>query len=226
MTFTDDLKKENEDIFQMIFDHPFVQGIGKGELPKEAVEHYIKADFEFLNAFIQVYSLALSKSVNREDMAYFHEQIQFTLYDEVKPHLNFSEYIGVRFEDLQGHPLPPSGDHYIKHMLYHANMGTLAETLGALLPCPWTYLEIGQKLINKYQPTKEHPFYKWMHFYAESGKETEEMRKRLDVLAANSPVDEQNRIKDAFRKSCQLELAFWEMSLTCETWSGELAVIK
>lgn len=226
MTFTDELRKENDDIYQLIFNHPFVQGIGKGELPKQAVEHYIKADFEFLNAFVQVYSIALSKSTNREDMAYFHEQIQFTLYDEVQPHLNFSDYIGVRFEDLQGHPLPPSGDHYIKHMLYHANMGSLGETLSALLPCPWTYLEIGQELIKKYQPTKDHPFYKWIHFYAESGHETEQMRKRLDAFAANASMEEKLRMKDAFRKSCQLELAFWEMSYTCEEWPSNKAVTQ
>ncbi|MFD1852217.1 thiaminase II [Oceanobacillus bengalensis] len=224
MTFTDVLRKENEDIFQMIFDHPFVQGIGKGELPSEALAHYIKADYEYLNAFIRVYGIAISKSLMRDEMSYFHDQIHFTIHDEVKPHLNFCDYIGVSYEELQGYPLPPTADHYIKHMMYHAQVGTLGETLAALLPCPWTYFEIGQELVKKYSPTAGHPFYKWISFYADSESATLEMRKRLDTLAGDASLEEQARMKDAFRKSCQLELGFWEMSLTCEEWPSNRTV--
>lgn len=71
MTFTKELRNENDDIFQRIFHHPFVQGIGKGELPAEAVAHYIKADYEYLNAFMRIYGMAISKTAAREEIAYF-----------------------------------------------------------------------------------------------------------------------------------------------------------
>ncbi|WP_368858666.1 thiaminase II [Oceanobacillus saliphilus] len=188
------------------------------------MEHYVKADFEYLNAFMQIYGVALSKSSKREDIRYFHERIQFILHDEIHPHHNFCDYIGVGYDELQGHPLPPTADHYVKHMMYHAHTGTLAETISALLPCPWTYLEIGERLVKAYQPEKDHPFYKWITFYAEAGSTTHQMRKQLDHLAAEAPPEEQIRIKDAFRKSCQLELAFWEMAYTCEEWPSKRTV--
>ncbi|WP_156520723.1 hypothetical protein [Oceanobacillus sp. Castelsardo] len=37
MTFTDELSKGNENIFQLTFDNPFVQEIRKSKLPKEIV---------------------------------------------------------------------------------------------------------------------------------------------------------------------------------------------
>ncbi|GAA0424440.1 MAG: thiaminase II [Bacillota bacterium] len=220
MNFTDQLREENNDIFQLIFNHPFVQGIGTGEISKDALAHYIKADFEYLNAFMQIYGIALSKSKKRDDIAYFFDQINFILNDEIHPHHNFCNHIGVDYASLQGHPLPPTADHYIKHMMYHAQMGTSSEILGALLPCPWTYLEIGRELMEQYNPNKDHPFYDWISFYASGDVDntTFELRKRLDILAENAAKDEKDLIREAFRKSCQLELKFWEMAYTCESW--------
>ncbi|WP_156290335.1 thiaminase II [Oceanobacillus salinisoli] len=228
MSFTEQLRKENDAIFQQIFEHPFVDGIGKGNVPNESIAHYIKADFEYLNAFMKIYGIAISKSDNRGDIQYFFDKMAFILNDEIHPHHNFCEYIGVPYETLQGHPLPPTADHYIKHMMYHAQTGTMAETLGALLPCPWTYQEIGIELMEKYQPEKDHPFYQWISFYGDTGSRnvTAEMRERLDALAEEASPLEKERIKEAFRKSCELELAFWEMAYTCEVWPSKKAVTK
>jgi thiaminase (transcriptional activator TenA) len=222
MTFSQELRKENDDIFKAIFNHPFVQGIGRGSVPIEALKHYIMADYEYLNAFMKVYGIAISKSINREDIAFFNEQIQFVLNSEVHPHHNFCNVIGIRYDELQGYPMPPSADHYMKHMMFHAQTGTLAEILCALLPCPWTYLEIGQELVKAYQPANGHPFYPWIQFYVNKGikENTSKMRNRLDELAKDASKAEQTRMKDAFRKSCQLELEFWEMAYTCESWLG------
>ncbi|WP_404457336.1 thiaminase II [Oceanobacillus kapialis] len=220
MSFSEQLRKENDDLFEAIFHHSFVQGVGKGDISKEALAHYVKADFEYLNAFMQIYGIALAKSQNREDIAYFFDQIKFVLHDEIHPHRNFCEHIGVKYENLQGHPLPPTADHYIKHMMYHAQMGSPGEILAALLPCPWTYWEIGQTLMKEFEPSIEHPFYDWISFYVgeEIEHTTNELRTRLDQFAANSSPEEKEKMKDAFRKSCQLELKFWEMAYTLEEW--------
>lgn len=220
MTFTETLREENQDVYQAIFNHSFVQGIGKGSVPNEALAHYIKADYEYLNAFMYIYGIAISKSNNRQDISFFNNQIDFVLNSEIHPHNNFCEQIGVGYEELQGYPLPPTADHYVKHMMYHAHMGSLGEIIAALLPCPWTYLEIGQELMKSYQPTEDHPFYPWISFYANNdvAETTLKMRDMLDKLAANAGSAELEKIKSAFRKSCQLELSFWEMAYTCEVW--------
>lgn len=220
MSFTQHLRKENNATFQAIFNHPFVDGIGKGDVPEEAIAHYIKADFEYLNTFIQIYGMAISKSAKREDIQFFNDQIQFILNSEIHPHHNFCDHIGVGYDELQGHQLPPTADYYTKHMMYHAQMGGMGEIISALLPCSWTYLEIGQELMATYNPSTDHPFYQWVNFYADesTGKITTEMRNRLDKIAETASIEEQNRMKEAFRKSCQLELGFWEMAYTCEEW--------
>lgn len=221
MTFSETLRREANPIFEAIFDHPFIRGIAAGQVKREALIHYVKQDYSYLNAFIKVYGLAIAKCDNRRDMTLFNEQIAFVLNSEIHPHRNFCREAGVRYEDLQNQPLAPTANHYIEHMLSVAYSGNLAEILAAFLPCPWTYWEIGQKLMAELAPTEAHPFYDWITFYGEN-KEiqplTDRYRERLDQLTDLATLEEKERIKDHFIKSCQLEYAFWDMAWHVEQW--------
>lgn len=218
MKFSEKIRKDNDDVFQAIFHHPFVQGIGKGNLPRESIIHYLKADYGYLNAFLELYGVAISKARSRQDVAFFAEKLDFVLYSEEEAHLNLCKVAKVNYEDLQGYPLPPTADHFVKHMMYHAYTGGLGELIAALLPCPWTYYEIGVYLKETFQPTREHPFYDWIHFYADPNIVELKMIELLDEIAKDASTHDKMRMEDAFRKSSQLELGFWEMAYTCEEW--------
>jgi thiaminase/transcriptional activator TenA len=220
MSFSAHLRQEADLIFEAIFQHPFVQGIANGDLKKEALIHYVKQDFEYLNAFARIYGIAISKCQTRKDMQLFGEQISFIFEGEAHPHNNFCRVAGVTYEELQGFPLAPTASHYVKHMLTVAHEGTLGEILAVLLPCPWTYWEIGKKLMKEVDPTPDHPFYDWITFY---GKEsmaslTEKFCKRLDEWALTAPEHEKKKMKDHFISSCQLEYMFWDMAYTVQEW--------
>lgn len=228
MSFSAELRKEASPIFNAIFDHPFVQGIAKGNLQKEQLIHYVKQDFEYLNSFIRIYGVAVSKCETREEMDLFNQQISFILNSEIHPHNNFCEAAGVSYEDLQGYPLSPSSHHYIRHMLTVAHEGSLGEILAVLLPCPWTYWEIGKKLLNEVQPDPAHPFYEWIHFYGNrTDSITTKFCARLDEWAEQATEKEKEKMKDHFLLSCQLEYMFWDMAYKLEEWPVKMeAVIK
>lgn len=224
MSFSKELRQAANPIFEAILSHPFVEGIGKGHLPAESLIHYVKQDFEYLNTFMQIYGIAISRSTNREDIAMFSEQISFVLHSEVHPHNNFCQVANVRYEELQYESLAPTAHHYTRHMIDVANKGTLAEILAVLLPCPWTYQVIGDYLYDKIKPDKAHPFYDWITFYRSGGEMsvTDQFCARLDELALLASEQEKERMKDHFIKSCQLEYAFWEMAYTVEKWPVQL----
>ncbi|WP_059105610.1 thiaminase II [Shouchella shacheensis] len=220
MSFSAYVREQAAPIFQAIFKHPFVQGIGKGELRSEALIHYVKQDFEYLNTFMQIYGIAISRCTSREDMAMFNEQIGFVLHSEIHPHNNFCEVAGVSYDDLHYEPLAPTAHHYTRHMLDVAQRGSLGEILAVLLPCPWTYQEIGDYLHETFKPDESHPFYDWISFYRTDGEMnvTEQFCTRLDKWAETATAAEKERMLDHFIKSCQLEYSFWEMAYTEETW--------
>lgn len=227
MSFTGQLRRENEDLFAAILEHPFVRGIAEGKLDREQLIHYLKQDYEYLNTYMRVYGMAISKCSRRDDIAMFQEQIGFILHSEVHPHQNFCKAAGVRYEKLQGGPLAPSAHHYILHMLKVAHEGSLGEIAAALLPCPWTYLEIGQRLMADLRPGDDHPFREWIEFYGKlSGGSTERLCELADRLAAEANADERARMAEHFRHSCQLEYLFWDMAWRLETWPVETRPVE
>jgi thiaminase (transcriptional activator TenA) len=223
MSFSAELRKEANPIFEAIFDHPFVQGIANGELKSEQLIHYVKQDFEYLNSFIRIYGIAVSKCERREDMEMFNKQISFILNSEIHPHNNFCNVAGVQYEDLHGFPLSPSAHQYIRHMLTVAHEGTLGEILAVLLPCPWTYWEIGKKLLTEINPDHSHPFYEWISFYGTiTDSITIKFCARLDEWAMGATEREKEKMKEHFLLSCQLEYMFWDMAYKLEEWPVKL----
>ncbi|MBM7702192.1 thiaminase II [Metabacillus iocasae] len=220
MSFSAELRLEADHIYQAIFNHPFVKGIGEGNVPKEALIHYVSQDFEYLTAFVRIYAAAITKCENREEMAVFNEGISFVLNSEIHPHNNFCEVAGVKYEDLHHEPLAPTASHYIKHMMTVAHTGSLGEIIAVLLPCPWTYLEIGQKLIKDINLEPTHPFYEWITFYGAEkvNSSTQWYCDKLDELAAQASEEERAKMKDHFIKSCELEYLFWDMAYKQEKW--------
>lgn len=219
MSFTEQLRRGADPIYEAIFKHPFVRGIAEGTLKSEQLIHYVKQDFEYLNAYMRIYGIAISRCEQREHIQMFNEQIAFILNSEIHPHQNFCERAGVTYEEMQGYPLAPSAHHYTRHMLNAAHEGTLEDILAALLPCPWTYAEIGQRLLDEVQPGPEHPFYDWMHFYGsrEAGV-TDKMRELLDQWAEPLSEARKRKLKEQFDASCRLEYMFWDMAYRLEEW--------
>lgn len=220
MRFTEELRQQSDIIFEGIFRHPFVVGIAKGEIPKKALVHYVQADYEYLNAFSRIYGIAVSHCETREEMRFFQKQLEFVLNGEVHPHENFCRVAGVNYSELQSHPLPPTAHHYIAHLTTAAQSGKQGITIAALLPCPWTYLEIGLRIVGKFKPTQDHPFYDWIHFYADLrvAESTNHLRGLLDDWADTASESDKRKAKEAFMKSMQLEYMFWEMSYIQERW--------
>ncbi|WP_110945164.1 thiaminase II [Paenibacillus phocaensis] len=219
MGFSQELRRQADGIYQAIFEHPFVRGIASGQLRPEQLIHYVKQDYEYLNAYMRMYGIAISKCRTREEIAMFNEQIDFILNREIHPHHYFCRAAGVDFKDLQGFPLAPTAHHYIRHLLTVAHEGSLGEIYAVLLPCPWTYLEIGQKLMKEVQPTPEHPFCEWIQFYGQrSGSGTEKFTQALDRWAETAGEAERQRMAEHFLQSCQLEYLFWDMAYRLEQW--------
>jgi len=220
MSFSQQLRKEAEPIFEAIYHHPFIQGIAKGSLKGEQLVHYVKQDFEYLNAYMRVYGLGISKSTDRRDINMFNEKIGFILNSEIHPHHNFCKVAGVTYEELQGYPLTPTALHYTRHMLTVASQGTLGEIFAVLLPCPWTYMDTAERLIREIQPGEDHPFYEWIMFYGNQQikPRIRQLCDRMDDWALTAPEHEKNRMREHYMISCQLEYMFFDMAYTLEHW--------
>jgi thiaminase/transcriptional activator TenA len=217
VSFSHDLRQQADSIFDAILHHPFVRGIATATLTREQLAHYVQQDFQYLTVFCQIYALAIAKATTREDMSLFHQRIGYVLHSETHPHHNFAEVAGYELEELMHGTLLPTSRNYTRHMLHVAYSGSLGEILAALLPCPWTYWEIGVQLKEEVTPNPAHPFQPWIDFYAGS-ETTQQLVQRLDRWAEEANADERARMADHFLTSCRMEYLFWEMAYNLEAW--------
>ncbi|SDS23488.1 thiaminase II [Paraoerskovia marina] len=217
--FTAELGRRYAHLFEDFYQHPFLSGLRDGTLAPEKVQHYVGQDHQYLSAYVRCYGLGLTLAPDREWMRYFHERTGFLLDDESEAHLALCARLGVTYEDAQVERLAPSAKAYVDHMM-EAGRDTLGTLLAALLPCPWTYIWAADRYAHAEPIQDDHPFAGWWRFYADDSclQMLEEMRAKLDAVAAQAGPEERARMELAFELSVRHEIRFWQMAWSLETW--------
>lgn len=222
MKFSEELTAAGQPILNEIIQHPFVQGIAEGHLPKAALTFYVGQDFNYLNAFIKVYAAAIQKSQTRADMAIFSKQIDFILNSEIHPHHNFCNVAGVAYESLQHEAQAPGTYLYNEHMYHAARTGDLIDIVAAMTPCPWTYVEIANLLVKEGKNTDQNVFKPWIDFYANMDDPDESLLPQffglIDREAEKYDRHRLDRVKEEFLKSCEMEWDFWDQAYYQKRW--------
>lgn len=222
MTFSEQLKAAGQPILKKIMVHPFVQGIGAGQLPKAALTFYVGQDFNYLNAFIKVYAAAIQKCTNRNEMQLFATQIDFILNSEIHPHHNFCQVAGVPYASVQHDQQTPMTYLYNEHMYNAARTGDLIDIVAAMLPCPWTYNEIGNALVAAGAASEQNVFKPWIDFYSAPTTDQTTLTNRLfallDAKATQYGPQRLAQVQQRFLKSCELEWHFWDQAYQQKSW--------
>lgn len=221
MKFTDNLRQKSDGIWQKIFNHPFVQGIGDGTLPLEKYRYFMCQDYVYLIDYARIFALACIKSPNLEIMHRFAEILNATLTGEMESHRRNAARIGISNEEMESSSASPTLMSYANYMLNVAHGETLVELNAVILPCMWTYMEIGKNLLNKNGNGINHEIYgEWIREY--SGKEfadlTEWMIELMDKLVERKTDHELKRLENFFITASKYEYMFWDMAYREEKW--------
>ena len=201
-------------IWEAIHRHPFLLELQAGTLPLEKFRFFLAQDWHYLDAFARTVGLLLGRARATPDL----ERLSPRLLTPVeKPlHRKLFDLAGLTEEAVAAAPIAPTNRAYMNHMLTAAALGSPGEAIAALLPCPWTYDEIGRRL-----PAVSHPVYgEWAAFYREGflRESVSAWRSLLDEAAAEAGPFERERLREAFLTSSRYEYAFWEMAYYMETW--------
>lgn len=207
-------------IRQQILAHPFVCGIGEGNLPRPPFVYYVRQDYLYLIEYSRVLALGVARAHDLELMELFAELVHATLHVEMGLHRGYCERLGISRENLEATPISPTTHAYTRHLLTVAHSGTIAELMASLLPCQWGYWEIGRSLAQHGLPND--PFYaEWIEMYsgAEYGELAERLRATFDRVAGRASTDELARIDTIFLTSARYEFGFWDAAFRLESWT-------
>lgn len=213
-SFTSELWNDAQDVWQNIQDHPFLRELQEGVLPIEKFEYYVIQDFHYMAGFGRTVAAALAKARDDEVARRLLPRVSTPV--ERPFHVKLFGLLGIVESDVLTVERSPTNLSYTNHLEVSAAMGGVGGAAAALLPCPWTYHELGASLRRP-----EHPIYDvWFDSYASGLLETStrEWRYFVDEFARRGGPQLRDTMRSAFMTSIRFEHNFWTMAYEMEPW--------
>lgn len=227
VTFADELKLSVMETWQKILNHKFVNEIYNGTLPTDKFIFYLEQDRIFLDEFCRFLTVLKQRSYNNVDLVKLFDNI---LNSTVNFEIKMQDQIIADSANLSLSSPPPSLDirrnhrllpskttlEYTFYLRQVSSNGSMGECVSAMIPCPWTYFEIAQKLSKSDLIRNNIVYKKWARFYSsdESYKQVNDLKKILCVLADEEANDKDKlTMKKHFATACRYELLFWDMCI-------------
>lgn len=195
----------NHDLAQACLNHPFVQGIAKGDLSRDSFIFYVGQDAYFLESFARAYALALAKAPGGVSLYAFRDQLDGVL-EELRLHQLYAKKWGI---DLD--PEPASATRaYTDFLLRVAWSEPVECIMAAMMPCMRLYAYLGQELAPGLNP--DSPYREWVDTY--SADDFERLAGKLEELYNDHLGHDQlsARAEVYYRTAMELELAFFQQA--------------
>ncbi len=190
------------DLAAVAQDHPFVQGLGSGTLPRQAFSSYVAQDALFLDCFARAYALALVRAPDRETLEVFADLIT-GVRNELRLHASYAREWGA---DRPTAPLPATSA-YTDFLLATAALGGVGQVCAVMTPCMRLYAHLGSRLSAT---GTGGPYGAWVRTYADQAfaNLATSLERQLDRHATDDTVTAAN-----YRRAMELELAFFDAAL-------------
>ena len=212
--FSEVLHREAQQVWKGIFSHPFLLEVQSGKLPLDTFRYYVIQDYLYMEGYGRAVSIALSKAPDTESIRQLARRINTPI--ERPLHKKMFDLLEIDEADAARIGPSPTNRAYVNHMLTTASMGGVGEAAAAILPCPWSYHEIGSRL-----SLPEHPVYEqWVEAYSSGLLEasTAAWRELVDRFGAEGGPTIRDSMRRAFLLSSRYEFMFWTMAYNQEQW--------
>ncbi|MBJ7471705.1 MAG: thiaminase II, partial [Solirubrobacteraceae bacterium] len=181
---------------------------------------YVEQDYVFLIDYGRLLALGAAKAPDLPTMRRFADLTQAILVTEMDLHRSFAAEWGIGEQALEATEPTPATAAYVDFLLRTAALGDFAELVAVLLPCMWSYAEIGERLAAAAAAGQADPgpYADWVATYAsaEFAELADWCRALTAQLAADADGPTRERMTRAFLGASRHELAFWE---SC--WVGD-----
>lgn len=196
MPLSSDLWQANLDLAQSCLEHPFIQGIADGTLPRKQFAYYVGQDIIYLEALARVYAIAAARSPDWKSFCTLSGVID-SIHEELDLYKNYAVEWKI---DIQMMNISVTTRRYTEFLFATAWNNDTGLIATALAPCARLYMFLGQKIAQKGIP--DHAYSDWIR--ANSKSAAEGLTQRLEHLT------------DRFAHAAPLVYSTYRYSLTCE----------
>ncbi len=223
MKFSEQLREKCLPVWRQNHSHPFVREMADGTLDPGKFRFYMVQDYLYLIQYAKVFALGAIKADDVNTMGKFAALLDGTLNEEMALHRQYAARFGITEKELETAKPSPVTLAYTHYMLHAAQNGTLADVIAAVLPCAWSYWEIGKELYA-IPGAADHELYgDWIHMYAseEFGQLAQWCIDLLDEHTAGKSETERAKLEEIFLNTTRFEYMFWDMAYNGEMWPGD-----
>ncbi|MBI2966163.1 MAG: thiaminase II [Chloroflexi bacterium] len=212
MTFSRALRQRSRTSWDLICGHPFVQAIGDGTLSVSRFRYFMRQDYLFLIEYARVLAMAAGKAPDLTSMTSFAALLSETLNSEMALHRSMCGDYGITARQLALTRPAGATARYTQFLVDVATNGGIEEICAALLPCQWSYDEIGRSLAGSRLARPGSFHRRWINGYnsPEYRAVTEWLVGFVDRIGPHARPSTQSRMHELFEESCRHELRFWE----------------
>ena len=202
--------------WQDYVDHPFLQQLAAGTLPKTAFQRYLTQDYLFLIHFARAYALLVSKLRTLPEMRAATASLN-AIVSELPLHVAWCASWGLDEEQMAAQAEAPETMNYTRYVLDIGHSGDALDLLAALLPCVAGYAEIGLGLLHSPDTVMEgNPYATWIRNYGDEGylAGVQAAVQLLETVGRQRGAESRfAELSQIFTTATQLESAFWQMGL-------------
>ncbi|KAI0486909.1 Phosphomethylpyrimidine kinase-domain-containing protein [Xylaria cf. heliscus] len=200
-------------VWHRFVNHPFVLGLGNGELPLDSFKKYLVQDYLYLVHFARANALAAYKAKDMQDIAAAAKIVQH-IHVEMKLHIDYCKSFGIEKEEIEATEEHQACTAYTRYVL---DVGQSEDWLGlqiALAPCLLGYGAVAKMLhADPRTKTEGNTYWPWIlnyvaDDYVQAVRTGCELMERNAVLYSPSRIEELVKI---FIHATKMEIGFWEM---------------
>jgi thiaminase/transcriptional activator TenA len=134
-------REDTAALWSAVLDHPFVRGIGAGDLSRDRFEFYLKQDYVYLIEFGRVLALASAKAGTLAEMGYLAGLLEATLHTEMDLHRRTCAGFGILEDELVVVEAASVTAAYTNLLVRTGYEGSFPDLLAVLLPCEQGYVD-------------------------------------------------------------------------------------
>lgn len=160
------MRQAADPVWEEGYRQPFIQELGAGTLDRSKFAFYLMQDELYLGAYAKVHALAVTKTDDREVMAWMAGVQDAILHVETSLHRDYLASFGLTEEKVLHGQQSAFARAYTTNMLTTAYSGDLLDILVSVLPCAWVYADYGERLARDFAQGLEHnPYRQWIDMY-------------------------------------------------------------
>lgn len=210
------LRDTSGPVWENYVDHPFVRGVGSGNLPKSAFRRFLTQDYLFLKHFSRAYGLSVAKSTTVADIRACAAGLQGIL-DELPLHVGYCAGWGISEEEMEAEEEAAETMTYTRFVMDTGMHGDLLDLLTALMPCVAGYAEVGARLLAMPEASSTaNPYATWIANYdsPEYKASVQLALEKFDSVGQRYGAETRlPQLQKIFDTATRLESDFWQMGL-------------